>query len=414
VLDSNGLSEGIIRTHVKLIEYHGKAGYDAAGNVPKNAVGDAILSGAMLNPGTRDLVLYLAKHKPGPSVDKADKTGWEAPGRYIWAFYDTAKFTKFTVPDSDGFKGGRDHHEFVGLCRDRQRAVRDGPLHVRMMFCACDPCLLLDFDRCEMRSVVGRMVRREAPLPRGRAPAPQRPKEMCLEDWTDALDDGQLVAESAGEDGQGDSEVYSLARLCGKAFAVPEDMCHCAQQFSEGILVAPGQRYVLRQRSERGYELLLEKVWLPVEGMIRLKGLTFSSSQSGPQQRQLRQTATGQAAASRAKGSGLSFLSEDTHNAILEATGANAADSDEPLPPPSPRAGRHPAPSTAPTPGGHSISIQVVIPQGHLPGGALKITAPVGGAVRVFHVVTPVDKLPGETVRISVRMDEGEPVLSRS
>ena len=140
------------------------------------------------------------------------------------------------------------------------------------------------------------------------------------EDWTDALDAGQLVAESAGEDGQGGSEVYSLALLCGKAFAVPEDMCHCGQQFSEGMLVAPGQRYMLRQQSERGYELLLEKVWLPVEGMIRLKGLTFSSSQSGPQQRQLRQTATGQAAASRARGSGLSFLSEDTHNAILEAS----------------------------------------------------------------------------------------------
>ena len=38
------LSEGITRTHVKLIEYHGKAGYDAMGNVPKNAIKDAILS----------------------------------------------------------------------------------------------------------------------------------------------------------------------------------------------------------------------------------------------------------------------------------------------------------------------------------------------------------------------------------
>ena len=40
----DGLSEGITRTHVKLIEYHGKAGYDAMGNVPKNAIKDAILS----------------------------------------------------------------------------------------------------------------------------------------------------------------------------------------------------------------------------------------------------------------------------------------------------------------------------------------------------------------------------------
>ena len=41
----DGLSEGITRAHVKLIEYHGKAGYDGMANVPKNAIKDAILSG---------------------------------------------------------------------------------------------------------------------------------------------------------------------------------------------------------------------------------------------------------------------------------------------------------------------------------------------------------------------------------
>ena len=59
--------------------------------------------------------------------------------------------------------------------------------------------------------------------------------------------------------------------------------------------------------------------------MIFLKDLTFSSSQSGPQGRELRATATGPAAAGSAKGSGLSFLSEDTHNVILDALGLNAS-----------------------------------------------------------------------------------------
>ena len=63
---------------------------------------------------------------------------------------------------------------------------------------------------------------------------------------------------------------------------------------------------------------------LVVNHMIFLKDLTFSSSQSGPQGRELRVTATGPAAASRAKGSGLSFLSEDMHNVILDALGLNA------------------------------------------------------------------------------------------
>ena len=58
--------------------------------------------------------------------------------------------------------------------------------------------------------------------------------------------------------------------------------------------------------------------------MVFLKDLAFSPSQSGPQQRTLRSTATGPAAASRARGSGLSFLSEDMNNLILDALGVDA------------------------------------------------------------------------------------------
>jgi hypothetical protein len=100
IFESDGLSNAIIRAHTKLIEYHGKAGYDSLGYMPKLAVSEAIESSALLNPGTRDLVIYLAKHKPSPSVAKADKSGWEAPGRYMYAFYDTSKFTRFAVPDA--------------------------------------------------------------------------------------------------------------------------------------------------------------------------------------------------------------------------------------------------------------------------------------------------------------------------
>ena len=99
-VESDGLSNAIIRAHTKLIEYHGKAGYDSLGYGPKLAVAEAIESGEMLNPGTRELVAYLAMHRPSPSVAKANKVGWEAPGRYIYAYYDTSKFTRFAVPDA--------------------------------------------------------------------------------------------------------------------------------------------------------------------------------------------------------------------------------------------------------------------------------------------------------------------------
>ena len=69
----------------------------------------------------------------------------------------------------------------------------------------------------------------------------------------------------------------------------------------------------------------VSQVLLVVNHMIFIKGLSFTSSQSGPQERTLRSTATGPAAANRAKGSGLSFFSEDYHNSILDAQGLNAS-----------------------------------------------------------------------------------------
>ena len=51
--------------------------------------------------------------------------------------------------------------------------------------------------------------------------------------------------------------------------------------------------------------------------MIRLKGLSFRSSQSGPQGRTLRQAPNSLYASHRAQGSGLSFLDEEVHHEIL-------------------------------------------------------------------------------------------------
>lgn len=61
-----------------------------------------------------------------------------------------------------------------------------------------------------------------------------------------------------------------------------------------------------------------------VNHMIFLKELCFTSSQAGPQQRKLRSNATGPAAMGRARGHGLSFLSDDSHNMILDALGVDS------------------------------------------------------------------------------------------
>ena len=69
--------------------------------------------------------------------------------------------------------------------------------------------------------------------------------------------------------------------------------------------------------------LLCSQVLLVVNHIIFLKGLSFSSSQSGPQERTLRPNPGGPIGAGRAKGSGLSFFSEGSHNVLLDALGVN-------------------------------------------------------------------------------------------
>ena len=115
-------------------------------------------------------------------------------------------------------------------------------------------------------------------------------------------------------------------------------------------------------------------------------------SRSGPQERTLRPTATGPSAAYRAKGSGLSFLSEDMHNAILEVSGAGAAEGGEPPPlPPARRQAPRAAPSVPET-----LSLQITVPQGYS-GQPLVCKAPIYG------VTPPPGAQPGETVRVTVR-----------
>ena len=50
-------------------------------------------------------LIFNAKRCPVPSVPKDEKHGWWAAEGYIWAFYDTALFTKQAVPEAiEGLK----------------------------------------------------------------------------------------------------------------------------------------------------------------------------------------------------------------------------------------------------------------------------------------------------------------------
>ena len=88
-------------------------------------------NGELLNPGTRDLVTFLAQRCRTPSVAKEKKHGWWAAEGYIWAYYDTALFTKKAVPEAEGYSGSMENHCHIGMCKDKETAERNGPLQVR-------------------------------------------------------------------------------------------------------------------------------------------------------------------------------------------------------------------------------------------------------------------------------------------
>ena len=59
---------------------------DGNGNVPTFALKSAIDSGALLHPGTRELVLFLADQRRTPSVAQEAKDGWGAATQYFWGY----------------------------------------------------------------------------------------------------------------------------------------------------------------------------------------------------------------------------------------------------------------------------------------------------------------------------------------
>ena len=170
---------GIRRSSSKQVEYHGKGSCDAEGNVPKHALQDAIAKNKLFNPGTRELVLYLAQNKQAPSILKEHKSGWEAAGRFFWGYMNTDRFTKFAVPEATvkGFPNSKKQHEFDGFCTDQRLAEKSGRLGARPMWCVCPSCLLGKYNECEMVEEIGGRMRTVSLSP---APAPAAPPLLHL------------------------------------------------------------------------------------------------------------------------------------------------------------------------------------------------------------------------------------------
>jgi len=135
----------------------GKGGADGASNLPRMVVHNALINEELLDPTTRELVVFLAQHKHGPSVAGPSKQGWWAADEYVWVYYDTRLFTASRVPEAEGFDGSSQMHAIHGRCVAPEAAKNDGPLNARGLFCSCDPCEQFDFSpgACKMHAEFG-------------------------------------------------------------------------------------------------------------------------------------------------------------------------------------------------------------------------------------------------------------------
>jgi hypothetical protein len=90
---------------MRLVSRFARLAVDLWCDMSAHAINAAITSGALLDPGTRELVLYLADALRTPATPKELKDGWEAPTKYFFGFMDTAKFTKSRVPSAEAWLG---------------------------------------------------------------------------------------------------------------------------------------------------------------------------------------------------------------------------------------------------------------------------------------------------------------------
>lgn len=170
-------------------------------------------------------------------------------------------------------------HVYFGLCADRQRAERDGPLRTGRMFCACVPCSMLDFEHCEMTAMMGRTRTVQVPLPRGTAS--RVPQIESLEEWAALLKLGMVVAVRAAPAERHLEGGFWLLHVDSEAFEVPENLVHATSEYEAGWLVVRARWFALHQRSPRGYRLRTEDRLIVVNTMIRMPNVIFSGGAVG-------------------------------------------------------------------------------------------------------------------------------------
>ena len=303
-------ASGIGRVDWKLETMHGKNVCDPLSNMPYRTLQEAIELGHLLLVGTREKVIYMARHRATPATAKLWKEGWWTVDRIFWGYYDHRQFTELNVPKANGFKDSHECHLFAGLGADADEARLNGPLTVRSMVCACEQCTAGNFKSCMMSAVTGTV--RNVKVPRTEKSALRQMDSLHL--WAASCRKGQLAATRVHSSEACLEGLYYLVQLLCVPYTVEKDTIFNTDTFEAGDLVVRISYYKLIDPSVEGgfrsYELLDGKTrerLIHVSSLIRLQGLIFSQGPGGPAGRGLR------SADGKAK---VYYLSRESDNSI--------------------------------------------------------------------------------------------------
>jgi hypothetical protein len=266
--------DGIRRQGIKLVTMHGKSVCDGASNSPKLALAEAGAEGKLVAPGARAAALYLVQHKPTPSKAKIDGGGYWAADAILYGYYDTSLFTASAVPDALPFTGSSKVHMSVGMCDDKDKAERDGPLTWRNVVCPCAPCCRLDFPRCQMTGEFGSVKQSNVK----RASATGLPSQSAsLEDFSKEIKANMVVAFRVADDEATIEGAVWLALMDGAVETLAKDERHAGQLFEKGWTVARGHWFSLTRAdpTKRIYRALEEETLFNVQAMMRLTNVRF-------------------------------------------------------------------------------------------------------------------------------------------
>ena len=269
----------IDRQLVMLVSMHGKSICDAVSNSIAAALRRAVERGDVIDPSTRNLVLYLAQHVQEPSTAKVKKDGWWAVGEIYYGYLDASCFTQAVVPTAQPLPKSDSYRRFIGRSRHHD-AARDGPLEYSSHFCGCTKCCSYDFDNCLMNGVGGlstRLMRgycRRATTNAG-LPSLSADLDTFARKEVAANSIGVVAADAAEQHIEGG---YWLCAVLGKPYKATRREACATDVIEEGWWVVKIQWYEYQHGTHpRQYKLLPGTRLLAVNAMVRIKDVRFEN-----------------------------------------------------------------------------------------------------------------------------------------